>query len=475
MARLAVGLAAALVWTIFSVAPGRAAEIRAYGDFRVHGNFFQNQNFTGWNGTGAQTEDPVVFFQRLRLHFDLPASDALSFRLGLRLNNEIWGQGPLAADSSVPDIEPYQAYLQFAVPDTDLRLTVGYQPLSMPHTPVFYDSVVLSTDSGNSDTAAVVLSGPLAADILSGTLGYGRLVDANGPFDPSTTQTGDEFDLFFATLDLTLPGVTISPFGMAGVLGRGAALGGMGDTLLSAGTFLAGGGFAHNQNPAVWTGAAVIVDALAPFKMYADVAFGDVAFTDRAINRRSGWFVDAALEYGGWSWVTPQVFGWWGSGEDASLTNGSERLPSIDSSWGPICSFLFDGDQELHDTNMDVTPQGSMGLSFGLNQISLIPDLTSLAGVTVAAGTSSPAGLRKAVAATGGPGAYVQMGNDLAQGETLLSAYFNHSYAITQALDLVLETGWARGYGFHKSIWGRRMVDKAGDVFQGGLGFIYHF
>ncbi|NDY56455.1 hypothetical protein G3N56_06820, partial [Desulfovibrio sulfodismutans] len=253
------------------------------------------------------------------------------------------------------------------------------------------------------------------------------------------------------------------------------ALGGMGDTLLSAGTFLAGGGFAHNQNPAVWTGAAVIVDALAPFKMYADVAFGDVAFTDRAINRRSGWFVDAALEYGGWSWVTPQVFGWWGSGEDASLTNGSERLPSIDSSWGPICSFLFDGDQELHDTNMDVTPQGSMGLSFGLNQISLIPDLTSLAGVTVAAGTSSPAGLRKAVAATGGPGAYVQMGNDLAQGETLLSAYFNHSYAITQALDLVLETGWARGYGFHKSIWGRRMVDKAGDVFQGGLGFIYHF
>ncbi|HWQ08648.1 MAG TPA: hypothetical protein VN436_06070, partial [Holophaga sp.] len=66
-------------------------------------------------------------------------------------------------------------------------------------------------------------------------------------------------------------------------------------------------------------------------------------------------------------------------------------------------------------------------------------------------------------------------GQDLARGESLVSVAWEHTYALTDAVNLVVETGWARGQGFHKSIWGRRMVEAAGDAWQGALGVIYCF
>jgi len=197
--------------------------------------------------------------------------------------------------------------------------------------------------------------------------------------------------------------------------------------------------------------------------------------SDRTRCRRHGWFADLGLEYTGFTAFAPQLLGWAGSGEDASLSNGSERLPSIVTEWGPRGSFLFSADQYLTQSSMNTTPQGSMGLVLNFDRISLLPHLTSVLAFSCATGTSSPTGLRKAVAVTGGPGAYVTMGQDLAQGERLLSVASEHVYALTDAVNLVVETGWARGDGFRSSIWGPRMVNQAGNAWQGALGIIYTF
>ncbi len=467
-----------VVWLALFLATTARAEttVRMYGDFRVQGTYFTNQNFTGWNATGTQTEETLTIWQRLRLHVDLAASENLAFRLGLRVNNQTWGTDYLTAANPAVAIQPYQAYLQFTVPDTRVVVTAGLQPVSLPHTPIFYDSVILSADSGNNDAAALIVSAPLVADRLTATVGYARLVDTNRTFDPTTRQVDDAFDLALATAALTLPGASVTPFGAVGILGKSANLpGSMANTMRSAGSFVAPTGYADDQAAALWAGTAVTVTALDPVRFYADLAYGDAGFADRRRNRRHGWFADWAVEYTGFSLFAPQLMAWWSTGEDASLANGSERLPTIYTAWGPAGSFLFDADQNLTHAALATTPQGSTGLNLNFNNINIVSKLTSLAAVSFATGTNSPAGLRKAVGATGGPGQYVTMGQDLALGESLLSVATEHVYALYDSLELIAETGFAHAYGLRESIWGRRMTRAAGDAWQGALGLRYRF
>ena len=454
-----------LLFACCAAASARAeTSVSLYGDFRVQSTFFSNQNYTGWNADGTQTADTLNFWQRMRLHADFTANEYLAFRLGLRVNNQTWGHGTLTAANPTVAVEPYQCYLQFTLPETRIQVTAGYQPLSLPHTAVFYDSVVLGTDSGNNDAAALVVSAPLIEDRLTVKAGYARLVDTNRTYDTTTTQVGDELDFTFLALPVTISGVHFTPWGGAAILGKAADLpSAMDNTLRAAGSYVTPTGFADNQNAALWTGFALTVELPAALNFYADAVYGDAWAADRERCRRHGWFADAALEYTGFSLVAPQLLGWYGSGEDSGLSNGSERLPAINPVWGPTGSFLFNADQDLTEAAMNTTPQGSTGVVLNFNNISIWPRLTSLVAFSYATGTNSPAGLRKAVAVTGGPGSYVTMGQDLAQGEQLYSVASEHVYA------------WAKGEGFHSSIWGHRMVNQAGDAWQGALGLIYKF
>ena len=77
------------------------------------------------------------------------------------------------------------------------------------------------------------------------------------------------------------------------------------------------------------------------------------SMADRQQFQRSGWFLDLGAEYTGWDLLTPQLFAWWSTGEDASWRNGSERMPIIRPSWGPGNSFLFDDSQAFgRNSNM---------------------------------------------------------------------------------------------------------------------------
>jgi len=465
-----------LVATCFFATASSATTVAMYGDFRVQGTFFSKQNYTGWNAAGTQTAETLNIWQRLRLHADFASGEHLAFRLGLRVNNETWGHGTLTAANPSTAVEPYQCYLQFSVPETHITVTAGYQPISLPHTALFYDSVVLGADSGNSDAAALVVSAPLIEERLSATAGYARLVDTNRTFATTPSQVGDELDFAFLTLPVTVPGMQVTPWGAVAILGRSASLPSpLRNTLLSASSFAAPSAFSNNQNTALWAGCALTAELPFPIKVSADGVYGEAFVTDRKQCRRYGWFVDAAVEYTGLTAFAPQLLGWWGSGEDSGLSNGSERLPTINTAWGPRGSFLFNADQDLTQASMNTTPQGSMGLVLNFDRISLLPRLTSMVAFSYATGTNSPSGLRKAVAVTGGPGAYVTMGQDLAEGERLYSVACEHVYALTDAVSLIGELGFARGEGFRSSIWGRRMVNKAGNAWQTALGIIYRF
>ncbi|MFP5257630.1 MAG: hypothetical protein ACLGQH_01285 [Acidobacteriota bacterium] len=450
------------------------------GDARVYGLFFANRNFTGWDQTATRDQGGCDILQRLRLRTDFVAGEPLKFRFGLRIDDEKWGQrwgaGYLTAANPRPAVEPYLAYLQFKWPGTDIEATVGYQPFSLPQTAVFYDSVVLAGNDGDQASPVLAVRIPVVKDALAVEIAYGRLLDAYRTDEPTTPPVGNAFDVAFLNLPLTAAGIEATPWGLLGGFGKDAdPRGHFAVGLRSAGSFLAPTGYRNNTNAMWWTGLALTATAFDPVIFSFDGIAGGAAGSDRWRNRRQGWFFDAGLTYQGLTWATPGLFAWIASGEDASLANGSERLPVISTTWGPGASFLFNCDQEFAQNTMGVDPTGTWGAATAIRDITVVEPLKSRLTLAVVSGRNSPSGLRKAVAATGGPGQYLSMGSNLAAGEWLLGLNWDHDYAISQALHLMLETGFASPMGLRSDIWGHRLTQRAAEAWMVSFGCLYAF
>ncbi|UJX40960.1 outer membrane homotrimeric porin [Desulfovibrio sp. JY] len=463
-------LLAVLILGLASVASA-ATEVKMTGDARIYGVFFANHNYTGWNADATKTEDRFQIWERFRLRSDFVANEAVKFRLGIKVE-DVWGHGTLTAANPAVAISVYQAYLQFKMPDCNVEVSAGLQDLSLPQSSFFYDSVVF----GGDRAAALVVNAPLIKDTLAVTAGFARMIDTNRTYDTTTTQVADEFDTYFLTLPITINGFKATPWGAVGVAGKDADYSdaGFAQNLLSAGDYLTP--WKNDQNAYWWAGGAFEVTALDPVNFYADVIYGAGAQSDRKAAKREGWFLDLGAEYTGWDILTPQVFGWWSTGEDSSTRNGSERMPAILVDWGPGDSFLFDCAQELgKESNMGVNPIGAWGLGASLNNISFMEKLTHILTFTYLHGNNSAKAIRY-LNTTLGTNDYYQMGRDLAKDEYLMAVNFDTKYMIYENLAAVLETGWSHGE-FKTSIWGHRLTSQArdGDAWKVAFGLTYKF
>ncbi|HML62440.1 MAG TPA: hypothetical protein PKD41_16220, partial [Solidesulfovibrio sp.] len=68
-----------------------------------------------------------------------------------------------------------------------------------------------------------------------------------------------------------------------------------------------------------------------------------------------------------------------------------------------------------------------------------------------------------------------QMGRDLTDKEWVIGLNFDSKYMLYENLALILETGWAHPSEFQKSVWGRRLVNKAEDAWKVSFGLKYTF
>jgi len=471
-----------------SASAASATEVKMTGDARIHPTYFAKQNFTGWDASATRTSDVFAIWERFRLRTDFIANEGLKFRLGVRVTNKVWGNNTFTVDNPVPVIDVYQAYLQFFWPGTAVEFSIGQQDLDLPlSAPMLCSNPVL----GGSRGPGAFVTVPLLDDSLKAVAGFMRPVDSNRDFDPTTRQVPDEIDAYFLALPITLEGFAATPWGMLGVVGRNAdfstAFGGAGanqtagSNLVSAGSGLPGGvagvgaNWADPQNAYFWVGTTLAVTALDPFKFYGDIVYGRGASSDRARNRRAGLFADAAMEYTGLSWVTPQLTFWYATGEDGSTRNGSERLPVLVGAWGPGNSFLWDCSQAYNRGFMGVNYLGGWGFVATLENMTFVPDLSHRLTFTFEQGTNSAQAIRAGNLAWG-YGNYFQMGRDLAASETVLAVNLDTQYDIYKNLALILETGWAHG-NFDRSVWGSRLVNQAasGDAWKLSLGVQYKF
>lgn len=492
MRKIAIFIALTLM-LIHAAVSYAATEVKITGDSIIYGLFTANRNFTGWNtgswtsdaltsrAAGTQTADRFQIWERFRLRADFVASESVKFRLGLKVE-DVWGHGTFtAANPDTASIAVYQAYLQFRLPGSDVEVTAGLQDLSLPQSALFNDSVVF----GGDRAAALIVTSPLVGDKLSVIFGMTRLLDKNQSYDATTSQIADECDVYLLAFPVTLQGFKVTPWAAvasAGLYGNYFTAGSygtsnMGENLVSAGIFSSPTLWRNQQNLYWWAGSAFEITALDPVKFHADVLHAEGAMSDRSKSARHGWFLDAGAEYTGWSFLTPQVFGWWSTGEDGSTRNGSERMPIAYSNWGPGNSFLFDCSQELvKGGNVGVTPVGNWGFGASLNNVSFVERLVHRLTFAYVRGTNSARAIRdlNAVLGTGNP--YFTMGHDLTVNEQVLGANFDTKYMIAENLAAVLETGWAHGE-FQESVWGHRLVNqsRSGDIWKAAAGLKYTF
>ena len=422
----------------------------------------------------ADTDDTFSAMQRLRLQLDAVASESLSGTVYFEIGDTTWGQnssgGALGADSNSV-VELKNAYIDWMVPNTALKFRMGIQTITMPN--VAGGSAVLDDD---------------AAGIVA--------------------NYHDNVDMFALMLPLTFDGVKVTPWAMYGMIGANSwdAI----DHDMHKGSYPAyslrpyplaynGGTFDTDKayGSAFWAGLPISVTAFDPLNIELDINYGYIESMGRykaerfdgsntfrmGDTKREGWLVKALVEYK-MDWGTPGIFGWYASGDDGNVKNGSERMPTI-SGCGNFMSFMGDanygwGDSRLYDRNL--TYAGTWGVGLRIHDMSFVEDLKHSFRVAYWGGTNSPS-MAKYVGNSWGwngsaDGAYgTPEGPYLTTNDGLLEFNLVNSYQIYENLEANLELGyivnmvdddtWKRSY--------RSDSYKKQDAWKAQLIFAYSF
>ena len=457
--------------------------------------------------------DNFEAIQRVRLQLDAVASENLSGTLHIEVGDQRWGTegvgrngngAALGADGVV--IEVKGAYLDWIVPNTDLKIRMGIQPLGLPS--YTFESAVF-----NDDVAGISASYKFN-DNVSLVAFWARPFNDNYTTSTNNPYTGnsygspgymDNVDVFGLVLPLAFDGFKITPWGVLGFIGPnfykyGTA--GQGDQLNNVlnGMLPAYSGtgnrywFDKSGNPqtplgtrmpgdyatAWWAGLTGEITALDPFRFAWDANYGSTNWGDKAgYLNRSGWFVNILAEYK-LDWGVPGLLAWWGSGDDSNPKNGSERMPvfSIDNNGNNGMSSFGFGQKYSFGINKNA-PLGSdyagtWGIGVRIRDMSFIEDLSHTFRVNFFGGTNDPtmakyltgkkslnkmpwdnraAGLGMYTDFNGGTGSWP--GPYLTTQDYGLEINLDTAYKIYENLEVALELGYIHLWlDQSKSVWG---------------------
>ncbi|MDY5395063.1 MAG: hypothetical protein SPG38_06780, partial [Desulfovibrio sp.] len=104
-------------------------------NYGMHGKFGESKAAanSGYSRNGNH-EDEFEATQRVRLQLDAVASEALSGTVFFEIGDQVWGDndngGALGADGKVVELK--RAYIDWMVPQTDLKVRMGIQGIALP-------------------------------------------------------------------------------------------------------------------------------------------------------------------------------------------------------------------------------------------------------------------------------------------------------------------------------------------------------
>lgn len=488
-------LAAGLV--LGAAGAGNAADVKVKGmwDFAV-----------GWADSSFNAGDKgdnFVARQRLRTQVDFIASETLKGVVFFEIGDQNWGRAnqgaSLGTDGTV--IEVRYSYIDWVVPNTELKVRMGLQPIAFPG--YVADSSVL-----NHDGAGITLNYDFNENVAA-TFFWARLENDNERTDDEgkvlkDNLRHDAFDLFGLTLPLTFDGVKVTPWGMYSAIGPNtfredndfrsgpwgagsyakAGLFPVMGALHKDGSSANGERKLSSYGDAWWAGLTGEVTAFDPFRFAWDFNYGSVTWDDDGRLNRSGWLASLLFEYK-LDWATPGLYGWYGSGDDSNPANGSERMPTLSATnTNNFSNFAFDGDPYIaRDGAIGHGMGGTWGIGARLKDMSFVEDLKHTFRVNYIGGTNSPSmgkklSLNDMYANSGEMGMEAMY---LTTQDSALEIGLSNTYQMYENFVINVEADYiALWLDTSKSVWGARHRDGKGipqtnDAWNINASFVYSF
>ena len=519
-----VMMVALICWEAF---PAGAVEFKMRGNWHFGFDYIDGGNFMSRTRAGAhvtgqqwaamhQQRDNFEAVQRLFLQLTAEVSENLSGSLFFEVGEQRWGMasqgGSLGADGTMVKVK--NAYLDWTVPNTALKLRMGIQGFKLPgfalESPVLDDDVASVTASYRfNDT--VSLTGFWVRPYND------NYTAAAGSGVPSGFM--DNMDMAGLSLPLRFTGVTVIPWAMVGGLGPNTMPMGVGPNRAvtwpqgnpSSGQLLSGLAMRDGMFPAAfstaraatrlnpdsysdmfWGGVTFDITAADPWRFAGDFIYGQVS-SDREYLRRQGWFGMLLAEYKT-KVGTPGLYGWYFSGDDADPNNGSERLPYIStannlrnalSSFGHRGSAMMTGGKGV----LGVNPSGTWGVGARVKGLTFMENLTHTLRVNYFGGTNDPAMAayitgRKAQDNSGRPvyrnnTDFNSFGTYLTRNDSGIEINVDSTYQIYTNLKAVLELGYIHLW-LDNDVWGKTVAGGPNnlhykDAWKASLIMIYEF
>ena len=366
-------------------------------DYGMHGNFGESK---AENNSGFENEDEFEARQRVRLQLDAVASEALSGTVFFEIGDQVWGDndngGALGADQKVVELK--RAYIDWMVPQTDLKVRMGIQGLALPSFTTKASQII------DDDVAAVTLNYQFNENVGL-TAFWARPYNDNGDYNGHNgekyTSYMDNMDMFAVLLPLSFDGVKVTPWVMYAAMGpgmfgdldnKGAVLGGNAASRATAGMVsgFKGSDWNDTYGNAFWAGVTGEVTYWDPFRIAWDVNYGSAAYADEKMNRE-GWLASLLLEYK-LDWGTPGLYGWYSTGDDNNPRNGSERMPTVSANGNnDFSNFAFNGNPYIaREGILGSTMVGTWGIGARLKDVSFLEDLKHTLRVNFMGGTNAP-------------------------------------------------------------------------------------
>lgn len=395
-----------------------AVDFKAKGVWLASFQYGQNGNFTNGGHTGYDpSEDEFEARSRVRLVIDAVADENLSGQVYFEIGKSIWGkaddpQGGMAMGADKNIVKLKRAFIDWRVPNTDLKLRMGIQGIGLPYMAMGGPTVF------QSDVAAVTASYVFNENAAM-TAFWARPYNDNyvGNADGDQQNFMDNMDMAGLMVPLTFDGFKLTPWGMFASIGSNTFRNDSSKNYAYVGNKINGvnGGYAlsglfplradllsHKEKlnaygTAWWGGLSGEITKWDPFRIAWDFSYGNVSYGDGSLNR-SGWLAGLLLEYN-LDWTKLGLFGWYSSGDDDNVGNGSERLPTISNDYGP-CSFsgTFMG-PDINGLERDRVIGnnlvGTWGVGFRLKDMSFLEDLKHTFHISLLGGTNDPGILKK--------------------------------------------------------------------------------
>lgn len=425
-------------------------------------------------------------YQRLRLGMEFVMSEQLSAFYQAQIGTFVWG-GPYKGASKAEadggalatraaNIVTRLAYLDWYVPQTRVHVRMGQQSILLP----------------NYAAGSPILDDPATGVVIAAPLGENLKLSAfwlRAIADPLKTDTGEyeyddaDVDLFGLTAEMKCRAFSLTPWLIVGHGGENF------DRVGSSGPTAPGILPFNGMERLRWDNGALIADPngsgstiwfagiggetriFDPFTLAFDFYYSGTD-NGHSSTERDGWYVAARAEYDTY-WCAPALVGWYASGDDSKVTNGSEQPLTLSGGFDPGARAYFNGRYSIANTIDRGDAGGTWGVSAQLNELTFISDLSHDLAVTYFRGTNS-SNMPNIINNLYGGG--VTPADYLTNKDHIVEVDFNTTYNIYKNLIAVLELSYLF-QDFDKDVWRDADGDTRSfsDAWRAALNFRYKF